>query len=249
MIPAPDPGGPWRPVEVFDRVDSTNAEAARRPDPWRVVVADVQEQGRGRLGRGWVTTPGQALAVSVVIPPPPGSPGWVPLVAGLALSRAVAQVAGVPAALKWPNDVLAPTDGDRKLAGLLCERVGSAPDEVVVVGCGVNVAQDRAGLPVDTATSLALAGAPGTDRGRLLTAYLRHLAALLGDLATDPAAVHDAYRAACATVGATVRVHEPGHTVEGVASAVDEEGRLCLRTAEGGYAVAAGDVVHVRRAG
>jgi BirA family biotin operon repressor/biotin-[acetyl-CoA-carboxylase] ligase len=249
MDRASDPDGPWLPAEVLDRVDSTNAEAARRPDPWRVVVADVQEQGRGRLGRGWVTTPGQALAVSVVVPPPPGPPGWVPLVAGLAVHRAVSEAVGLPTTLKWPNDVLAPTDGDRKLAGLLCEWLGTPEDGLVVIGCGVNVAQDRAGLPVDTATSLALAGAPRADRQRLLTAYLRSLADLLAGLTDDPQGVQDAYRAACATVGATVRVQEPGRSVEGVATSVDADGRLCLRTTDVVYAVAAGDVVHVRPAG
>src|SRR6266571_631856 len=64
-------------------------------------------------------------------------------------------LAAVEPALKWPNDVLA---GGAKLGGILAERAGSA----VVVGIGINVWQDRAGLPPDApATSLALEAAPG----------------------------------------------------------------------------------------
>ena len=53
------PGDPWLPVEVHERVGSTNDLVREDPRPWRVVVADVQETGRGRLGRTWTTTPGR----------------------------------------------------------------------------------------------------------------------------------------------------------------------------------------------
>lgn len=237
-----EPSGPWSRVEVHASLDSTNAEATRRPDPWRVVVAEEQRSGRGRLGRHWVTTPGAALAVSAVLPAPPGSEGWVPLAAGLAVHRAVAEVAGVATTLKWPNDVLAPRAGDRKVAGILCEWVGSG----IVVGVGVNVDQTEGQLPAQVAASLRTAGAPGVDRARLLTAYLSHLAALHSQLRGTPGAVRAAYRVACGTIGSEVVVHGPGRDLVGLATGVDDDGRLCLRTSEREYAVPAGDVVHVR---
>lgn len=237
------PGDPWLPVEVFDRLGSTNDELRRDLRPGRVVVADVQEAGRGRLGRAWTTTPGTALAVSVLVPVPPSGAGWVPLLAGLALHRAVTDVAGVPTALKWPNDLLVPGDGDRKLAGLLCEWT----PEGVVVGTGVNVDTERADLPLDTATSLRAAGAPGVDRTRLLESYLHHLALVLAE-DTGPAGPAVAgYRDVCATVGRDVEVHGPGGTVRrGRATGIDAEGRLTVRTDDGTTSVSAGDVVHVR---
>ena len=42
------PGDPWGPVEVFDSLGSTNDEVRARPRLWRVVVAEVQDAGRGR---------------------------------------------------------------------------------------------------------------------------------------------------------------------------------------------------------
>lgn len=237
------PGPPWRPVEVFERLGSTNDEVRRDPQPWRVVVAQVQEHGRGRLGRVWTTTPGTSLAVTVVVPVPASGASWVPLFVGLAVHRAVAEVAGAVTALKWPNDVLVPADGDRKLAGVLCEWTAQG----VVAGLGLNVDTERAALPLETATSLRAAGYPGVDRARLLTAYLRHLAGVLAADTGAAGASVEAYRDACATVGRDVEVHAPDGTLRrGRATGVDAQGRLTVRTDDGTTHVSAGDVVHVR---
>ena len=66
------------------------------------------------------------------------------------------------------------------------------------------------------------------------------------DWTSDPYAVRSAYAAACGTLGRTVVAHLPKGEVRGVATEIDADGRLCLRTDNGPYAVAAGDVVHVR---
>jgi len=237
------PGEPWLAAEVFDRLGSTNDEVRERPRPWRVVVAERQDAGRGRLGRAWTTTPGTSLAVSVLVPAPPSGPAWVPLLTGLAVQRAVAEVAEVTTALKWPNDVLVPSDDERKLAGILCEWTA----EGVVVGLGLNVDTPRADLPLDSATSLRAAGAAGVDRATLLTAYLVHLARLLREDTGPGGAVQTAYVRACATIGRDVEVHEPsGRVRTGVATGVDDAGRLTVRSGQTTDAVSAGDVVHVR---
>jgi BirA family biotin operon repressor/biotin-[acetyl-CoA-carboxylase] ligase len=129
----------------------------------------------------------------------------------------------------------------------------------VVVGTGVNVEQTRDELPVDTATSLALAGA-SVRREDVVVAYLRELAAVLQGLESTPSgatvpvvdgvdeATRAAYVAACSTVGAQVRVHLPGGQVAvGDAGDIDRDGGLVVATAAGRRSFAAGDVVHVRR--
>ncbi len=243
------PTGPWVGVEAHDSVGSTNAEAARRLRPWLAIAAEAQSEGRGRLERAWTTTPGQSLAVSALVPAPP-RPGWVPLVTGLAVRRAVEDSCGLGVVLKWPNDVLCPADGDRKVAGILCEWVPGPPSGVVV-GCGVNVTQGREDLPVDTATSLALCGARDVSREALLTAYLSRLADLVTGLSGAGAGlVRDEYRAACTTLGRDVVLHLPdGTSRQGTATEVDDDGRLVLQTPTGRYSASAGDIVHVRPAG
>lgn len=242
-------GSPWADLSVHAELASTNAEASRDPAPWHVVVADHQVAGRGRMGRSWETPSGTSVTLSAVVPAPPALRGWVPLVAGLAVSRALERVACLHAALKWPNDVLVAEDGWRKVSGILCE----AREGLVVVGIGVNVDQAREELPVETATSLRLCGAAGLRREDVVTAVLQELAGLHGDLTAGGAArerVQAAYRAACRTIGRPVELHLAGGVSRSaLATGVDPEGRLVVRDGSGEYAVAAGDVVHARGAG
>ena len=151
-------------------------------------------------------------------------------------------------------------EGYRKCAGLLAEAVPSPAGPAVVLGLGLNVTQEADELPpvkltdptAPPATSLALAGAACTDRDPLLRATLRALAdwylrwrAVGGD--PQVSGVADAYRERCATLGGEVRVHLPdGSTFDGLASDVDDEGRLVVRTAGHTRHVAAGDVHHLR---
>jgi BirA family biotin operon repressor/biotin-[acetyl-CoA-carboxylase] ligase len=186
--------------------------------------------------------------MSVLVPAPDDGRGWVPLVAGLAVQRGVADVTGLGTSLKWPNDVLLAADGDRKVSGILCE----LQPRGIVVGIGVNVSQSREELPVDTATSLRIAGADDVRREDLAVAVLDHLASLHADLvAGGPAreAAQAAYRDACSTLGRTVDLHTAAGAVTRVRGVgVDGEGRLVVATDGAEYAVAAGDVSHVRPA-
>lgn len=239
-------GSPWTAVDVHADLGSTNAEVARIGELWRVVAADHQSAGKGRLGRGWEAPPGSSIAVSALVPAPRAHAGWMPLLAGLAVSRAFAETAGVHPGLKWPNDVLVEEDGWRKACGILCE----VHEQGIVVGIGANVDQTREELPVDTATSLRLCGATGLRREDLIVSALGHLAALHTDLVTGGAVLARArtgYRSSCRTLGLDVELHlGQGSVRRAHALAVDDDGRLVVRGEAGEYAVAAGDVVHVR---
>lgn len=234
-------------VRLLTTTGSTNAVAAAERVRNLVVVADHQQAGRGRLDRQWVTPPGAALTFSAVVDPVVDGEWWplVPLVAGIAVARALAAgPLGDRAALKWPNDVL--VDG-RKVCGILVERLNSSPP-LAVIGIGINVDQTRDELPGDNATSLSLAGLPA-DRTGLLGDVLRELRMLLGALASQPRSIVVAYRPLCATLGRDVQVDLPSsEQLSGRATDVDEHGRLLVETTSGIVPVGAGDVVHVRPA-
>src|SRR5262249_50309828 len=140
---------------------------------------------RGRMGRTWQVPPGTGLTMSVLLRPRGVSAarlGWLPLLTGVAVVRACADVPGVEAALKWPNDVLVrPVKDDAATWGQCGGMVAEAVDsEAVVVGIGVNVSQRESELPAPAdpraypATSLARAGAR-YDRERLAVEVLRGL--------------------------------------------------------------------------
>lgn len=238
---APDP---WEPVELIEQTPSTNAVLLADPRPWRVVVAERQTSGRGRLDRRWVSEPGLGLTLSCVLPADGIPLGWIPLLAGVAVCRALESTAGVDAVLKWPNDVLLPADQERKVAGILCEWTPVG----VVVGVGVNIHSPREALPVEHATSVALVGGD-TTRTAMLAAFLREFAAGAASFRRDAVSGRTGYVSRCVTVGREVVVEEPHARRSGLATGVDSEGRLEIHTSDGEVVIAAGDVIHVRPEG
>ena len=242
-------------VHVIDTVDSTNAKLVRdaEDDPdghphLSVLLTRDQRASRGRLSRTWVTPPGSALAVSVLLrvgAVAVHDRGWIPLVAGAAMVDAVAaQLPAHDVAVKWPNDVL--VDG-RKICGILVEVVPSDP-HTVVVGAGVNTTMSEAELPVPTATSFAALRAVA-DEDRLVAVFLDALRDRIARLAVGGgAAVASDVVARCGTLGTRVTVSLPdGGVIEGTAARLDADGRLVVATDDGPESVVgAGDVVHVR---
>jgi BirA family transcriptional regulator, biotin operon repressor / biotin---[acetyl-CoA-carboxylase] ligase len=250
-------GGLWRSLEVVERTGSTNADllarAAEGAPEGTVLVAELQETGRGRLDRIWTSPPRAGLTVSLLLRPdvPAARRGWLPLLTGVALAESVGEITGVRASLKWPNDLLA-LDG-RKLAGILAEAATSSPGgPAVVVGTGLNVNTNAAELP-DTGTSLSVVTGRPVDRGPVLLGFLRAFERRYRGWVTalgDPVASGLArdYLAWSSTVGSTVEVTMPdGSLLSGTAQAVDWDGRLVVATAEGPVELASGDVRHVRR--
>ena len=248
---------------ICDEAGSTNDElvalSAEEPD-FSVVVTANQTAGRGRLGRVWVAPAGSSLAISVLLRPalPDGEPlamehyGWLPLLAGAAMARAVQPLVAGRVGLKWPNDVQ--IDG-LKVCGVLAELVPSG--DAVVMGSGVNLSMTRDELPTATATSLALAGASvvGDDLAdAVLAGYLTELRSLIDDFLRHGAAAEASgtlrlVTELCTTIGQQVRVELPGGTdLFGAATGIDTSGRLLLRRSTDGLAmaVAAGDVTHLR---
>jgi BirA family transcriptional regulator, biotin operon repressor / biotin---[acetyl-CoA-carboxylase] ligase len=270
----------WTSVDVVAVTGSTNADlaAAARTGSvgaGAVLVADHQQQGRGRRGREWTAPPRSSVMVSVLLVPEaaphrvlPARWSWVPLLAGLAVTDALVRTAGLDARLKWPNDVLvdapagSPSDrGWHKVCGVLAEVVPTPAGQGVVVGIGLNVSQRQDELPGVgpggiPAGSLFTLGSATTDRDTVLRALLHALAdrctAWLdagGDQRVSGVAA--AYRERCTTIGRQVVVHLPaGDLLAGMAEGVDDDGCLLVRPDDGSEvrALAAGDVVHVRPA-
>lgn len=250
-------GSPWSAVDVVAQTGSTNADlaaAARGGAPnGTVLVADHQSAGRGRLGRTWMAPPGSSIAMSVLLRPEVARErwSWLPLLTGLAVSDGLRQTCDLPADLKWPNDVLV---SERKICGVLAERIDTDDGPAVVLGMGINVSLTAAELPVPTATSVTLvlaelgvADVP-VSRTALVTAVLVSLARILRQWAdTDGGAVAVAYRERCGTLGRDVRVDlADGSSVHGTAEAIDTDGRLVLLGEHERRRFAAGDVVHLR---
>jgi BirA family biotin operon repressor/biotin-[acetyl-CoA-carboxylase] ligase len=238
-------------LRVLDASPSTNSDLlALAADPavpsFTALLTLDQTAGRGRLDRSWITPAGTALALSVLVRGALAHPlaSWLPLLAGLTLAEALDEVASGRARIKWPNDLL--LDG-RKVCGILVEVASGSGD--AVVGSGLNLAQTAHQLPVQTATSLALAGVP-LSAEQLDTVVAGYLRRLRDELETPGPVSRLRARvvARSATIGAEVEVLlADGSALAGTATGIDAVGRLEVETPSGEtVTVAVGDVTHAR---
>ncbi|MFD1611392.1 biotin--[acetyl-CoA-carboxylase] ligase [Sphingomonas tabacisoli] len=195
-----------------------------------------QTAGRGRLGRAWVSPPGNLYA-STIVRLRLGDPGpaTLALVASVALDETL-RAYGAEPWIKWPNDLYI---GDAKLTGILLERSGDA----VVVGIGVNLAHHPEGLD-RAVTSLAGRGLGAPDPELFLRdladAFARWLGVWRGGL--EPVRRRWLERAHPVGTALSVRLPEQA-PIEGLFDGLDSEGALRLRLASGAVQVIhAGDV-------
>lgn len=245
-----------RPYLYRAQLDSTNDRLKRmlvedNPAEGTVVLTDYQTAGRGRLDRRWEAPPRTSLLFSVLFRPgwPAREGGRLTMLAGLAAAEAVEAVTGLPARLKWPNDLVLEQDGAwRKFGGLLLDSSLDADGRLTsaILGIGININITTADLPeaATPATSLlAVTGRP-TPRRPLLVGLLAGL-----EQHYDAAAAGHSPRAAweqrLVTLGRTVSVttstvDEP---LVGMAEGTDEWGQLLVRDASGRmHTISAGDV-------
>jgi BirA family transcriptional regulator, biotin operon repressor / biotin---[acetyl-CoA-carboxylase] ligase len=231
-----------------DTVGSTNAEAlaygraGERGPLW--VTARAQTAGRGRRGRAWVSEPGNLYASLLLTDPAPtGHAAQLAFVAALAVADAIAVAAPAVAgqlAFKWPNDVLL---GGTKISGILIEAEGTRP-LMVAIGIGVNCRHHPPGAEYP-ATDLAAAGAAVTAEA-LFAALSDAMARRLGEWRTDFAPIRAAWLARAAGLGGELRARLGTRELTGRFEALDEEGRLLLRRADGTLeTIAAGEVFPV----
>jgi len=239
---------------------STNSVAARLADAGALegttLVAETQTSGRGRMGRSWFSPPGAGLYVSVVLRPrppkaevpvepdgPPKLPAkaegghYVPdpaalltIAAGVALAEGIQASTGLPAEIKWPNDLLV---GKRKLAGILAEAAAQGGAlAFVILGFGVNLRP--AAYPLELASRVtsieAELGRPA-DRAMILAEILSALASRYADLQQGRFdAILSAWRARAPTLrGALVEWETPHGLQRGRAEDIDATGALLVR--------------------
>jgi BirA family transcriptional regulator, biotin operon repressor / biotin---[acetyl-CoA-carboxylase] ligase len=218
---------PWKDAPVYLRESTTSTmddalALARAGCPTgTTVAAGFQERGRGRGQHSrWISVAWESLLATVVLRRSDAAfpPTQLSLRAGLAVSLAVEDAAGIQTRIKWPNDLL--WEG-RKLAGILCE----ARERWLLVGIGVNCLQ-RA-FPEEIADSAcSLRAAAGRDIAplTLLPVVLARLKECLADEVWQGKVLERlAFRETAGRAGG----------VDGIVRGLEEDGALLLETADG----------------
>lgn len=265
------PAGPLKKLTVLGETTSTNdllrQELTTVPLFPQVITANHQLRGRGRIGRIWQDVAGQGIAVSIAlnVDATKLATTIIPLLSGLALQRTIVAQLGVPAVLKWPNDIVVLTDdseaeiekwgAQRKLGGVLCE---AGDNGAVIIGIGLNVHQNPDELPVEWATSLALQTSPehweNLDRNTLIAGIVKEVLKLVENAQKKPEALqeggelHQELILKTITIGQNISVENVAGQIEYVqAVGIKENGALQVISSQGGIAeIHSGDVYHVR---
>lgn len=161
-----------RNIHYFNSIDSTNSKAkeiALDEKEGTVLIAEEQTEGKGRMGRSWVSPKGKGIWMSIILKPnvEPMKVPKLTLVGAAAVYKALENM-GIKAQIKWPNDVL--IDG-KKICGILTEMSGELNMvNYVIMGIGINVNLDEGDFPEelkDKATSLKISTGKEISRKEL----------------------------------------------------------------------------------
>jgi len=230
-------------IHHYHRVGSTNnvlKEMAEKGAPeGTVVVAELQETGRGRMGRNWSSPEGKGIYLSLLLRPPVSPQHTSPLT----LLAAVAACCGISSVssrfspgIKWPNDLLI---GGRKVCGILCE-IKAEIDLVhyFVAGIGINVNMGPEDFPPElrqTATSLLLENeGAAVSRLGVAAGVLQHFDELYANyLEKGTDAVLPRWLEHNITLGRSVRIQGPGFSFAGTARELDDNGALVVESESG----------------
>jgi BirA family biotin operon repressor/biotin-[acetyl-CoA-carboxylase] ligase len=243
-------------LHVYDRIDSTNTAAlalAEKGAPeGTVILADSQTHGRGRMGRQWISPPKLNLYFSIILRPD-GDPrhiGLWSLTTAVAVAQTIKQATGLPARLKWPNDIQV---HGKKVSGLLLESA-LHKDRLkhLVLGIGLNVNLPRDAFPDglrNSVTSLREELGREMDRIELLQRLLEQIEHQVDSARTQsPDKILEAYAALSETLGRTVTVQDQQREWTGKAVGFTAEGALIIQPPGGQpkEIFQSGDVVHMR---
>ena len=229
--------------------DVARQEAKRGAPEGATVLADQQTAGRGRLGRAWVSPPGANLYFSVVLRPAAEHLRLLGMIWPLAVCEVVGEATGLPARVKWPNDVLV---GSRKLAGVLIDsELSDGEVDYAIAGIGINVNFDVSVHEEirDVATSISAELGREVAREEVLAAVLGRFEGLY-EAVRRGEPVHQAWKARLDTIGRQVRVRFGDGVEEGVAEDAEPDGALVLRRPDGSLVrIEAGEVTLREREG
>jgi BirA family transcriptional regulator, biotin operon repressor / biotin---[acetyl-CoA-carboxylase] ligase len=202
-----------------------------------VVISEEQTSGKGRMSRPWDSAAGKGIWMSVITRPAltPQQAPQMTLVAAVAVTRAIEEVAGVNPSIKWPNDIL--IDG-KKVTGILTE-LQADPDRVkaIILGIGINVNQNDEDFPEELksiATSLKMVSGKTINRAKLIAKtleFLEHYTNLYVAHGFSP--IKLLWEGYSNTVGKRIRAVMFNETIEGIAMGITEDGMLNLKLDDG----------------
>lgn len=224
----------------FDRTDSTNTQARQLAEDGAphgtLVIADMQDGGKGRLGRTWISPAGEGIWMSFLLRPQisPLSASMLTLVMALAAEKGIREATGLESRIKWPNDLVL---NKKKICGILTEMSTEQMEiKYVIVGIGINVSQKE--FPDElkkSGTSLYLETGEIFDRDRITAKIMEALEEYYEVFVKteDMSGLLEIYNEKLVNRKEEVCVLSPSGDFNGTACGINKNGGLIVRLEDG----------------
>lgn len=236
-------------IEWHDRLGSTNAcmrerfYASGKITSGLVIAAREQTSGRGRQERVWLSSPNTNLCFSLFLE----ADAELIKVPSLTMAAALGVTdmlnsKGIRAVPKWPNDVLV---NEKKICGILSERVEQNSNHGIIVGIGLNVnmSSEEADAIDRPATSMLIESGKAFDPEQILTDLLPQLEYWMNEWASGGfPAIRRVWTEKAGPIGKKLSVHDGDIRKTGTLVGFGEHGELLLETDNGRETIWSGDV-------
>ena len=240
-------------IHYFKEVDSTNDVAKYLAEDGAeegtIVIAEIQNRGKGRRGKTWISPPG-GVWMSIILRPdiPPFNAPQLTLVTGVAVAETLKKECNLDVGIKWPNDILI---GNKKVCGILTE-VNASIDKInyVIVGIGIDMNVDVPLFPPDLqkgATSLKNELDTEINGAILVQKFLLEFENIYNEFKAGkfPEILKE-WRSLSKTIGNNVEVRTRGKTIRGEAVGINKEGILILELEDGSLRkIISGECLHI----
>ena len=235
-----------REVIIIDEADSSNniaKELARGGAPEGTVIAvKKQTQGRGRMGRSFISFSENGLYMSVILRPEisPDKCVDITVIGAVAVSRVIEKLSKRPCSVKWVNDIYI---DEKKVCGILTEAsIKDGKIEYAVIGIGVNITPPEGGFSheiSDIACAMFDNDAPSDIKSRLLSEIVDSLFEIYKELGSG--SYMSEYRSRSNIIGREVDVYRGNDVISGVCVDIDENANLVVKTDAGTRIFGSGD--------
>jgi BirA family transcriptional regulator, biotin operon repressor / biotin---[acetyl-CoA-carboxylase] ligase len=230
-------------IHYYESIGSTNLlarELAKGNAPeGTLVIAEEQSQGRGRNNRSWFSPAGESLLFSIIL-----KPDWEPnhaprltAIAAIAVAEGIRKSTGLPALIKWPNDIRVHS---KKVAGILTElEVVRSKVKFAIVGIGVNISIKKNEFPEEfrnqsSSLQIELKKRSAISRAKVIAEIMKyfelHYFQCLKE-GTKSAMIE--WKRLSDTLGKLVQIEGAKHKTTGYVADIDLDGSLIVRSSSG----------------
>ena len=228
-------------IEVCDVIDSTNTqlkiEAGNGALEGRVIIANEQTSGRGRMNRKFYSPSHTGIYMSILLRPKITAEEslFLTTAAAVAVAKSIEEISGCDAKIKWVNDIFC---NGRKVCGILTEAtldIESGGLQYAVVGIGINIIPPRGDFPSELhgiATSIFEKEDYYTEaKSKLVAQILNEFWQYYQNIGSKN--FLDEYRRRSNIIGKEVTIHYANKMEKALVLGIDDECHLTVKTANG----------------